>query len=143
MKLKITLNKSQTEDLDLWNWAGKNNVSALVPNLVFMKAANMESIARCLFFCLSCTGCSIWIVTKEMSAMIMFLVSDTFPFRFMPETCVHFDFYNIFFLNLSKSPPMIWGIFQIFNFSKKWKIPLWKIRKKFYSKNQNVHTFPA
>ena len=40
------------------------------------------------------TGYPIWIVTKvnEASDVTMFLASETFPFRFMLEMCVHFDF---------------------------------------------------
>ena len=55
------------------------------------------------------------------SAVNMFLMSDTFPFRFMLETCVHFEFWNkkffrifqrafLFFLEkLTKMPQNIGG----------------------------------
>ena len=60
----------------------------------------------------------------------------------MLEMCVHFDF--------SKGPSYDLGDFLFIYFLEKlkiWKIPqiiggtLWKIRKIFYSKNQNVRMF--
>ena len=57
------------------------------------------------------TGGLKWIVTKVNKYYDLcfwcHVVSNTFPFRFMLETCAHFGFFNktIFFLNFSKSPP--------------------------------------
>ena len=34
---------------------------------------------------------------------------------FPSDLCVHFDFWNNFFSNISKGPPMIWGIFHFLN----------------------------
>ena len=65
----------------------------------------------------------------------MFFESDTFPFRFMLEACVHFDFWSIFF-SLKGSPLWFEVFFKFFIFLKKnekWKIigeTLWKIQKK-------------
>ena len=46
----------------------------------------------------------------------MFFESDTFPFKFMLETCVYFDFWNknVFkiFKKIQSVLPMIWGIFH-------------------------------
>ena len=71
-------------------------------------------------------------------AVTMFFESDTFPFRFMLETCVHFEFWNkknknfqFFFLKISeKSRKSLGGPFENFE-------------KYFYFKNQTVHMFPA
>ena len=35
--------------------------------------------------------------SKQVLPMTMFFESDTFPFRLMLETCVHFDFWNKIF----------------------------------------------
>ena len=51
----------------------------------------------------------------------MFFESDTFPFRFMLETCVHFDFCNKIFSNFSKGPPYDLGYFSFFKKIKKLK----------------------
>ena len=83
-----------------------------------------------------------------MSAVSMFLVSDTFPFRFMLGTCVHFDFWNEKTSKFFKGfPSKIWGIFLFFIQKLKiWKMPQiiegpFEKFKKNYSKNQNVHTY--
>ena len=82
-------------------------------------------------------------------AVTMFFESDTFPFKFMLETCVHFDFWNNFFSNISKGSSYDLGYFSLVRKIKKLKNtpnhrgdPL-KNSKKFYFKNQNVHMFPA
>ena len=76
---------------------------------------------------------------KSKSAVTMFFKSDTFPFRFMLEPCVHFDFWNKKFSNLSKGPPYDLGYFSFFRKIKNLK----NLKKNFYSKNKNVHMFPA
>ena len=44
----------------------------------------------------------------------MFLMSDTFPFRFMLEMCVHFDFWNKKFFELFKGSSYDLEIFHFF-----------------------------
>ena len=70
------------------------------------------------------TGCSIWIATKLNNCCDYVFESDTFPFRFMLETCVHFDFWNKKFFEFFIGSPLWFGVFfNFFYFSKKWKIP--------------------
>ena len=51
----------------------------------------------------------------------MFFESDTFPFRFMLQTCVHFDFWDKFCFEFSKGPPYDLVYFSFFYFSRKMK----------------------
>ena len=53
--------------------------------------------------------------TELGNTVASFLVPNIFPYHFMVEKCVHFDIWNKKISKISKGPPMIWHIFEIFS----------------------------
>ena len=59
----------------------------------------------------------------------MFFEWDTFPFRFMLDTCVHFDFWNKNFFEFFIGSPLWFGVFFIFRKMKNSKKNLFQKSK--------------